>query len=76
MATAVTISRAAVSPHSAPTPTRGSLLRRALARLIEARQRQADREIGEILRRRGGVMAEDGAFPLTRRPERLYRQSG
>jgi hypothetical protein len=75
MATAVTISTRAVAPQSAPALTTGSL-RRGLARLIEARQRQADREIGEILRRRPGVTPEDAAFPLPRWPESLNRQSG
>jgi len=71
MATAVTISRPAAAPQPASTFTRTAPLKRVLARLIEARQRQADREIGEILRRRGGVMADDAAFPLPRRLERL-----
>ena len=76
MATAITISRPATLPQPAPASTRPALLRRVLARLIEARQRQADREIQEILRRRGGVMADDAAFPLPRRLERMHRQTG
>ena len=76
MATAVTISRPASAPQSAPALTRAGLLRRVLARLIEARQRRADREIGEMLGRRGGLMAEYAAFPLPRRPRRLHRQTG
>ena len=44
------------------------LFRRMLLALMEARQRRADREIAEILSRRGGVMAEADAFRPVRRP--------
>ena len=46
-----------------------NLFRRIFDALIEARQRQADRVIAEILARRGGVMADSGAPP----PARQYR---
>ena len=39
-----------------------NLFRRIFDALIEARQRQADRVIAEILARRGGVMADSGAL--------------
>lgn len=42
--------------------------RRFVAAIIAARQRQADREIAEILGRRGGVMIDDYAgVPAPRR---------
>ena len=70
MATAVTIRLPAAAPHPAPASTRAALLRRAIARLIEARQRQADREIRDILRRPGGLTTDDAAVALPRRLER------
>ena len=58
-------------PHceaSAPAAATPGLFARMLHALMEARQRQADREIAEILFRRGGAMAEPGQFRPGRRP--------
>jgi hypothetical protein len=54
MATAVTISKPAAALQPAPALTRTRLLQRVLKRLVEARQRQADREMAAIVRRHGG----------------------
>ena len=53
---------------STPAAAPPSLFARMLHALMEARQRQADREIAEILSRRGGAMAEPGQLPPARRP--------
>ena len=52
----------------APAPAAPGLFARILQALMAARQRQADREIAEILSRRGGAMAEEGVFGPSRRP--------
>ena len=49
---------------SSTTPSRGastgkhSILARLMRLIMEARQRQADRDIAEILARRGGIMKD------------------
>ena len=60
-----TLSHGEDSTPAAASPGRFA---RILHALMEARQRQADREIAEILSRRGGAMAEPGQFRRGRRP--------
>ena len=83
MAIAVSTAPSLASPaadRAAAFPKPG-LWRRAYDALMESRQRQADREIAEILARRGGIMADPaltaafqagrrrpGQMPAIRRP--------
>jgi ATPase subunit of ABC transporter with duplicated ATPase domains len=52
----ITFAENAVS-HRQARPTRSSAIARLLNRLSAARQGKVDRDIAEILQRRGGVMA-------------------
>jgi hypothetical protein len=56
-----TAGAAPASPEQTQAATAApGLFRRILLALMEARQRQADREIAEILARRGGVIGRAG----------------
>ena len=59
------------STHAKPGIAKPGVFRRFLVSLMAARQRQADREIAEILARRGGVMGiSEGRPPRRFRPYR------
>lgn len=55
-------------------PKKPSMLRQALHALLEARQRQADRELAQILSRRGGLMGQSEAngFQASRRTDPFH----
>jgi hypothetical protein len=62
MTTVSTIIQAPSESFRADATTRPlSLLRRVLQAFVEARQRQADRLVAEILSRQGGIMAHSEA---------------
>lgn len=62
-----TLSPSIALPHEVERPKKRSLLLRALDALIEARYRQAEREIGRVLRCNGGLMTDETEREIERR---------
>lgn len=62
-----TVSEYASPVHAAPPPaataTESGLFGRLVRAVMAARQRQTDRKIGEILRRRGGIIRDSLESP-------------
>jgi hypothetical protein len=49
----------AATPSTSVRPRKSNFFIRAVKAIMESRQRKADREIAEILSRRGGVMSDE-----------------
>lgn len=61
-----------LSARSRPGEKRPGLLSRCVSALMEARRQKAERDIAEILARRGGIMRDEFARGSLRAPSRSY----
>ena len=69
MATVSTVTQDALDLSGARSAaTKPGIISRFFNAIIDARQRQADRELAQILSRRGGIMAPDEPNALAEKP--------